>query len=216
LGALSDLSEKEMNKAERNVFDPAKNLPNLLGIVDLGRNYISCMDWPVVCSHRSECLAPQWRLWLSGNGKYLHKGTHLASRRPSGEPLTLPVLWPWQKPYRGAHVELFLPGIFAQWSLGIIVLSFLYRMAGWVQKEEKPDPLMTFGWVIALYLGIGMLAIFGLGVLSNGYAPMEDYMVALFSLGALGTLFYFVYYQFQKSSHPNTPNPASLPVSPTR
>ena len=89
-------------------------------------------------------------------------------------------------------------------------------MAGWVQKEEKPDPLMTFGWVIALYLGIGMLAIFGLGVLSNGYAPMEDYMVALFSLGALGTLFYFVYYQFPKSSHPNTPNTTSLPVSPAR
>lgn len=75
-------------------------------------------------------------------------------------------------------------------------------MAGWVQKEEKPDPLMTFGRVIALYLGIGMLTIFGLGVLSNGYAPMEDYMVALFSLGALGTLFTLFTTSSQKAPIP--------------
>jgi len=61
---------------------------------------------------------------------------------------------------------------------------------------------MTFGWVIALYLGIGMLTIFGLGVLSNGYAPMEDYMVALFSLGALGTLFTLFTTSSQKAPIP--------------
>lgn len=113
------------------------------------------------------------------------------------------------------HIELYLPGIFAQWAVGIIVLGFAYLVAGSAKKEDKPDPLLTFAWVIALYLGIGMVAIFGLGVLSMGYAPVDDYMVVLFSLGALGTFFYFVYFKFKKSPNPNTPDVASLPVSPT-
>ena len=100
------------------------------------------------------------------------------------------VRWPWQSPSQHAHVEIALARVFARWSVGIIVLGFIFRGVNWIRPSEKPDALLSIAWSISLSLVIAWLCIFALAAFSMGYAATDPIVVGVLSFGALAGLMY--------------------------
>jgi len=135
------------------------------------------------------------KTWHAGGHFGLQGGDPFYARAPVWSPPTAEsdaiqasVRWPWQRISQHEHVELALASVFARWSVGILVLGFLFCGVTWIRPPERPDALLSIACSVSLSLVIAWLCIFALAAFSMGYAATDPVVIRYLSFGILAGL----------------------------
>jgi hypothetical protein len=89
---------------------------------------------------------------------------------PHAEVIHAAVRWPWQSPFQHEHIEIVLSSVVMRIAFGIIVTGATLRTLALLFDRHRPGLLTSMAWSLAVALSIAWAALFGLAILTSGYA----------------------------------------------
>lgn len=142
-----------------------------------------------------------------GDGLFLTVAPVWAPPRRSGG-FEVTELWPWQRETGArAVVVVIVAYTLARWSLGIILISFLCRIADDLRNRAEREAMdLVLRW-LGVTLFVSLLAAYLIGFLSRSYTIMEYLFLALVPAGALAGLVLGMWDYWR--------HPSSLPIGMT-
>ena len=122
-------------------------------------------------------LEPGSATWLPGGVFGLQDASGFTKQAPIWEPpsphadvIHAAVRWPWQSPSQHEHIEIVFSNVVMRIAFGFIVTGAALWVLALVFDRHRPSLVTSMAWSLAVALSIGWAALFGLAILSSGYA----------------------------------------------
>ena len=174
----------------------------------------------------SVILVPPWVGTLKGGGVFGLEGatgSPFRVRAPlwkppkaNGDGLDETVRWPLTFARSHAFVEVDRAAVIGLWSVGIMLLGLLFRMATWGRPSAPPDAVLETGWHLSIGLFLAWFGYLVLAAFSSGYGATGPIKFLFLSAGTtVGLLWGRAARKLARLSEAVFPRPPKAQPSPT-